>query len=128
MWAVRAAEPQLAARRLFFFFLFFSNLCWVHVEEVRESRELNGGSSLSLSQIAELEAQCHEASQEKQKNAQLAVRVQELEAELSDKEQVRQHRGHMTATNSRAAVESGSSLAGGEYRSTLCAFRFIAEL
>lgn len=38
--------------------------------------------------IAELEAQCAEADQEKQKNAQLTVRVQELEAELSDKEQV----------------------------------------
>lgn len=37
----------------------------------------------------ELEAQCQEASQEKQKNAQLSVRVQELEAELNDKEQVR---------------------------------------
>lgn len=72
---------------------------------------------MSVSQIAELEAQCHEASQEKQKNAQLAVRVQELEAELSDKEQVRQHRGHLT-------VESESSLAGSEYASTLCASRF----
>ncbi|XP_053720245.1 homer protein homolog 2 isoform X1 [Synchiropus splendidus] len=37
-------------------------------------------------QIAELEAQCNEASQEKQRNAQLTVRVQELEAELQDKE------------------------------------------
>lgn len=40
-------------------------------------------------QIAELEAQCNEANQEKQRNAQLSVRVQELEAELHDKEQVR---------------------------------------
>ncbi|XP_041794255.1 homer protein homolog 2 [Chelmon rostratus] len=37
--------------------------------------------------IAELEAQCNEANQEKQKNAQLSVRVQELETELQDKEQ-----------------------------------------
>uniref|UniRef100_A0A3Q3GPU6 Homer scaffold protein 2 n=1 Tax=Labrus bergylta TaxID=56723 RepID=A0A3Q3GPU6_9LABR len=37
--------------------------------------------------IAELEAQCAEADQEKQKNAQLSARVQELEAELNDKEQ-----------------------------------------
>nr|XP_057945488.1 homer protein homolog 2 isoform X2 [Doryrhamphus excisus] len=37
--------------------------------------------------IAELEAQCNEASQEKQRNAQLSVRVQKLEAELQDKEQ-----------------------------------------
>ncbi|XP_039983008.1 homer protein homolog 2 isoform X1 [Xiphias gladius] len=37
--------------------------------------------------IAELEAQCNEANQEKQKNAQLTVRVQELETELQDKEQ-----------------------------------------
>ena len=40
-------------------------------------------------QIVELEAQCKEADQEKQKNAQLSVKVQELEAELRDKEQVR---------------------------------------
>ena len=40
-------------------------------------------------QITELEAQCNEANQEKQKNAELGVRVQELEAELLDKEQVR---------------------------------------
>uniref|UniRef100_A0A8C5NEC6 WH1 domain-containing protein n=1 Tax=Gouania willdenowi TaxID=441366 RepID=A0A8C5NEC6_GOUWI len=37
--------------------------------------------------IAELEAQCNEADQEKQGNTQLRVRVQELEAELQDKEQ-----------------------------------------
>ncbi|XP_049573803.1 homer protein homolog 2 isoform X1 [Syngnathus scovelli] len=37
--------------------------------------------------IAELEVQCNEASLEKQSNAQLSVRVQELEAELHDKEQ-----------------------------------------
>ncbi|XP_054473768.1 homer protein homolog 2 isoform X2 [Anoplopoma fimbria] len=37
--------------------------------------------------IAELEAQCNEADQEKQKNAQLSVRVQELETELQEKEQ-----------------------------------------
>ncbi|KAM7424416.1 hypothetical protein PAMA_000657 [Pampus argenteus] len=37
--------------------------------------------------IAELEAQCDEANQEKQRNAQLTVRVQELETELHDKEQ-----------------------------------------
>ncbi|XP_072236978.1 homer protein homolog 2 isoform X2 [Leuresthes tenuis] len=37
--------------------------------------------------IAELEAQCNEANQEKQKNAQLSIRVKELEAELQDKEQ-----------------------------------------
>lgn len=37
--------------------------------------------------IAELEAQCNEANEEKQRNAQLSVRVQELEAELQDKEQ-----------------------------------------
>ncbi|KAM9765282.1 homer protein homolog 2 isoform 2-T2 [Menidia menidia] len=37
--------------------------------------------------IAELEAQCNEANQEKQRNAQLSVRVQELEAELQEKEQ-----------------------------------------
>lgn len=37
--------------------------------------------------IAELEAQCNEANQERQKNAQLTVRVKELEAELQDKEQ-----------------------------------------
>ncbi|XP_059205473.1 homer protein homolog 2 isoform X2 [Centropristis striata] len=37
--------------------------------------------------IAELEAQCNEANLEKQKNAQLSVRVQELETELQDKEQ-----------------------------------------
>ncbi|KAM7405903.1 hypothetical protein PAMP_000317 [Pampus punctatissimus] len=37
--------------------------------------------------IAELEAQCDEANQEKQRNAQLTVRVQELETELNDKEQ-----------------------------------------
>uniref|UniRef100_A0A3Q1F7V3 Homer scaffold protein 2 n=1 Tax=Acanthochromis polyacanthus TaxID=80966 RepID=A0A3Q1F7V3_9TELE len=37
--------------------------------------------------IAELEAQCNEANQEKQKNAQLTVRVKELETELQDKEQ-----------------------------------------
>ncbi|XP_029354371.1 homer protein homolog 2 isoform X2 [Echeneis naucrates] len=37
--------------------------------------------------IAELEAQCNEASQERQKNAQLSVRVKELEAELQEKEQ-----------------------------------------
>ncbi|KAM4593746.1 homer protein homolog 2 [Odontesthes bonariensis] len=37
--------------------------------------------------IAELEAQCNEANQEKQKNAQLSIRVQELEAELQDKQQ-----------------------------------------
>lgn len=40
-------------------------------------------------QIAELEAQCNEAAQEKQKNAQLSVRVQELEAEINEKQQVR---------------------------------------
>lgn len=40
-------------------------------------------------QIAELEAQCNEADQEKKKNAQLTVRVQELETELREKEQVR---------------------------------------
>ncbi|XP_055010933.1 homer protein homolog 2 [Boleophthalmus pectinirostris] len=38
------------------------------------------------SKIAELEAQCNEANQEKQKNAQLSARVQELETELQDKE------------------------------------------
>lgn len=43
---------------------------------------------LTCVQIAELEAQCNEANQEKQKNAQLTIRVQELEAELQDKEQV----------------------------------------
>ncbi|XP_022605354.1 homer protein homolog 2 isoform X1 [Seriola dumerili] len=37
--------------------------------------------------IAELEAQCNEANEEKQKNAQLTLRVQELEAELQEKEQ-----------------------------------------
>lgn len=40
-------------------------------------------------QITELEAQCNEADQEKQKNAQLSVRVQELEAEINEKQQVR---------------------------------------
>lgn len=40
-------------------------------------------------QITELEAQCTEADQEKQKNAQLSVRVQELEAEINEKQQVR---------------------------------------
>lgn len=49
-------------------------------------------------QIADLEAQCNEANQEKQKNAQLSVRVQELEAELQDKEQVR-HAGVETRLN-----------------------------
>uniref|UniRef100_A0A8C6UAY7 Homer scaffold protein 2 n=1 Tax=Neogobius melanostomus TaxID=47308 RepID=A0A8C6UAY7_9GOBI len=38
------------------------------------------------SKISELEAQCNEANQEKQKNAQLSARVQELETELQDKE------------------------------------------
>ncbi|CAK6975513.1 homer protein homolog 2 [Scomber scombrus] len=37
--------------------------------------------------IAELEAQCNEGNQEKQKNAQLSARVQELETELHEKEQ-----------------------------------------
>ncbi|CAL8243189.1 unnamed protein product [Lota lota] len=37
--------------------------------------------------ISELEAQCKEASQEKERNAQLTAKVQELEAELQDKEQ-----------------------------------------
>ncbi|XP_042268004.1 homer protein homolog 2 isoform X1 [Thunnus albacares] len=37
--------------------------------------------------IAELEAQCNEANQEKQRNAQLSARVQELETELHEKEQ-----------------------------------------
>ncbi|XP_026175574.1 homer protein homolog 2 [Mastacembelus armatus] len=37
--------------------------------------------------IAELEAQCNEANQEKQKNTQLSVRVKELQTELQDKEQ-----------------------------------------
>ncbi|CAB1440102.1 unnamed protein product [Pleuronectes platessa] len=37
--------------------------------------------------IALLESQCNEANQEKKQNAQLGVRVQELEAELQDKEQ-----------------------------------------
>lgn len=37
--------------------------------------------------IKDLEAQCNEANQEKQKNLQLTARVQELEAELQDKEQ-----------------------------------------
>lgn len=36
--------------------------------------------------IAELEAQCNEANQEKQMNAQLSARVKELETELQDKE------------------------------------------
>lgn len=45
--------------------------------------------SLLCIQIAELEAQCNEANQEKQKNAQLTVRVQELQAELQEKEMVR---------------------------------------
>lgn len=55
----------------------------------------------SCAQIAELEAQCTEADQEKQKNAQLTVRVQELEAELQDKEQVRlrDHSGLETTVN-----------------------------
>lgn len=38
------------------------------------------------SKISELEAQCNEANQEKQKNVQLSARVQELETELQDKE------------------------------------------
>lgn len=42
-------------------------------------------------QIADLEVQCHEASQEKQRNVQLSVRVQELEAELHDRKQVNLH-------------------------------------
>ncbi|KAJ3594130.1 hypothetical protein NHX12_006462 [Muraenolepis orangiensis] len=37
--------------------------------------------------ISELEAQCKEATQEKERNAQLTVKVKELEAELQDKEQ-----------------------------------------
>ncbi|XP_019742078.1 homer protein homolog 2 isoform X1 [Hippocampus comes] len=37
--------------------------------------------------IADLEIQCHEASQEKQRNVQMSVRVQELEAELHDRKQ-----------------------------------------
>ncbi|XP_061831309.1 homer protein homolog 2 isoform X4 [Nerophis lumbriciformis] len=37
--------------------------------------------------IAELELQCQEAGQEQQRNAELSVRVQQLEAELRDKEQ-----------------------------------------
>uniref|UniRef100_A0AAY5L3Q6 WH1 domain-containing protein n=1 Tax=Esox lucius TaxID=8010 RepID=A0AAY5L3Q6_ESOLU len=37
--------------------------------------------------ISELEAQCAEASAEKERNAQLSARVQELETELQDKEQ-----------------------------------------
>nr|XP_043885756.1 homer protein homolog 2 [Solea senegalensis] len=42
---------------------------------------------LSQFQIAELESECNEVEQDKKKNAQLTVRVQELEAELHDKEQ-----------------------------------------
>ncbi|XP_030621603.1 homer protein homolog 2 [Chanos chanos] len=37
--------------------------------------------------IAELETQCNEVNQEKERNAQLTVKVQKLEAELQDKEQ-----------------------------------------
>ncbi|XP_077451138.1 homer protein homolog 2 isoform X1 [Stigmatopora argus] len=44
-------------------------------------------SEMLRAKIAELEVQCNEASQEKQRNAQLGLRVQELEAELSDREQ-----------------------------------------
>ncbi|XP_044059859.1 homer protein homolog 2 isoform X2 [Siniperca chuatsi] len=44
-------------------------------------------SDMLREKIVELEAQCNEADQEKQKNAQLTVRVQELETELRDKEQ-----------------------------------------
>ncbi|KAM9861281.1 homer protein homolog 2 [Aulostomus maculatus] len=44
-------------------------------------------SDMLREKIAELEAQCNEASQEKQRNAQLTIRVQELETELQDKEQ-----------------------------------------
>lgn len=36
--------------------------------------------------ISELEAQCNEANQEKQRNSQLSARVQELETEVQDKE------------------------------------------
>lgn len=43
-------------------------------------------SDVLRSKISELEAQCSEADQEKQKNVQLSVRVQELETELQDKE------------------------------------------
>lgn len=42
-----------------------------------------------FTQIAELEAQCNEADQDKQKNSQMSVRVQELQTELHEKEQVR---------------------------------------
>lgn len=47
-------------------------------------------------QITELEAQCNEAAQEKKKNAQLSVRVQELEAEINEKQQVRGTAYHHT--------------------------------
>nr|XP_020461457.1 homer protein homolog 2 isoform X2 [Monopterus albus] len=44
-------------------------------------------SDMLRGKIAELEAQCNEVNQDKQRNTQLRVRVQELEAELQDKEQ-----------------------------------------
>lgn len=43
-------------------------------------------SDVLRTKIAELEAQCNEANQEKQKNTQLSARVKELETELQDKE------------------------------------------
>lgn len=49
---------------------------------------LTKGANFVFVQIAELEAQCNDANQEKQKNVQLAVRVKELEAEVQEKEQV----------------------------------------
>uniref|UniRef100_A0A4W4GKC1 WH1 domain-containing protein n=1 Tax=Electrophorus electricus TaxID=8005 RepID=A0A4W4GKC1_ELEEL len=39
--------------------------------------------------ISELEVQCKEMNKEKERNAQLTVRVQQLETEIQDKEQVR---------------------------------------
>ena len=46
-------------------------------------------SCVDWHQISELEAQCKEASVEEERNVQLTTKVQELEAELQDKEQVR---------------------------------------
>ncbi|XP_072551577.1 homer protein homolog 2 [Salminus brasiliensis] len=44
-------------------------------------------NNILKNKIAELEVQCKEVNQEKERNAQLTLRVQELETELQDKEQ-----------------------------------------
>lgn len=75
-----------------------------------DKRELN----FPFVQIAELESECNEANQEKQKNAQLTVRVKELEAELQEKEQVRlQHIHLQTGSLSRAGFSLRACKASG---------------